>query len=78
MKSARRTLLKDVRFYCNQRRRMFFRKCSCIRLIICVLLFMLLVIAVTVQFYRYSTSCSDAESRLYLDQLVGSKLALLL
>ena len=70
----RRVLLKIARFYYNQQKRMCFRKCTCIRLTMCVLLFILLVIAVSVQFYRYSTSCSDSESRLYLEQLVGSKI----
>ena len=69
-----RTLLKGVRFYCNQQKRTFFRRCTCIWLTICVLLFILIIFSVTVQFSHYTHRCSDTESRLYLEQLVGSKL----
>ena len=71
------TLCKGVRFYCNQQKRTFFRRCICIWLTICVLLFILFIVAVIVQFSRYTPSCSDAESRLYLEQLVGSKIKVL-
>ena len=73
---ALRSLVKGIRFYCNQQKRTFYRRCTCVSLtiILCVLLFILFIFSVIVQFSRYSPLCSDTESKLYLEQLVGSKI----